>query len=73
MFQFKEHADLGRSRNWRVQILRLTAKALGVTIHIDGMPYGSRRAGRPYPGNMSERWGGMTQQTPGSVAGKEAT
>jgi hypothetical protein len=31
------------SRNWRVLVLHYFAKALGVLIKVDGIPYGSRR------------------------------
>jgi len=41
--QFPEHEWLTRSQSWRVRVLSAVAKAVGVLIHIDGLPYGSKR------------------------------
>ena len=43
MTQFPEHEYLGRSPNWRVRLLHRVAQAVGVLIHIDGLPYGTAR------------------------------
>jgi len=29
--------------NWRLRVLDLTAKALGLLVHVDGYPYGTHR------------------------------
>ena len=41
--QFIEHEKLCRSKSLKMQTLGLIAKMLGVLIHVDGMPYGSKR------------------------------
>jgi hypothetical protein len=41
--QFPEHERLTNSRNWKALILHRVAQALGVLVHIDGLPYGSAR------------------------------
>lgn len=41
--QFPEHERLFTSRHWKARTLHRIAHALGVLIHIDGMPYGSKR------------------------------
>jgi hypothetical protein len=41
--QFPEHEQLDRSRSWKVRLLHRVAQAIGVLVHIDGLPYGSAR------------------------------
>ncbi len=43
MVQFPEHERLARSANWRVRLLHQIARAIGVLVHIDALPYGSQR------------------------------
>lgn len=55
MHTFLDENFSGGFKNWRLVVLHYVAKALGVLVHVEGFPYGSRRNF-----DMSERegWGG---------------
>lgn len=47
--------------NWRLRVLHWTAKALGLLVHVEGFPYGTRRnmpasPGRQEPSLMTRQW-----------------
>lgn len=52
--QFPEHERLCRTSHWKVRAIHLLARALGVLVHIDAMPYGSAR-------NLPRSTGGVNQ------------
>lgn len=39
--QFPEHEHMGYAKSWRMKLLAVIAKALGILIHVDGLPYGA--------------------------------
>lgn len=55
---FEQPRAGARRPGWRVRLLDLAARALGVRFHIDGLPYGSRKPARPamtwLPANIAD-------------------
>jgi hypothetical protein len=38
--------------HWRVAVVALVAKALGITVKVEGIPFGSRRRMKPWTPKM---------------------